>query len=87
MYDPPIKGFDRLKCGTWSFHIEHPSGRKLLYDLGCRKDWENLPPALGLEKMVGEGYLGLEVEKNVSEILTEGGVRLEEIEGVIWSHW
>lgn len=34
------------------------------------------------------GTLGaLEIEKNVSEILTEGGVDLEEIEGIIWSHW
>jgi hypothetical protein len=88
MYDPPIKGFDTVKCGTWSFLIEHPSGRKLLYDLGCRKDWKNLPPALGLEKMVDERFLGaLDINKNVSEILTEGGVRLEDVEGLIWSHW
>ena len=88
MYDPPIKGFDRVKCGTWSFLIEHPSGRKLLYDLGCRKDWQNLPPALGLEKMVSEGYIPtLDIKKNVSEILMGDGVNLEEVEGLIWSHW
>ena len=34
------------------------------------------------------GTLGaLEIEKNVSEILTDGGVDLKDIEGVIWSHW
>ena len=88
MWDPPIKGFDKVKCGTWSFLIEHPSGRKLLYDLGCRKDWKNLPPALGLEALIENGTLGrLEVEKNVADILVEGGMRLEDIEGVIWSHW
>ena len=88
LWDPPIKGFDRVKTGTWSFLIEHPSGRKLLYDLGCRKDWQKLPPVLGLEALMQNGTLGaLEIEKNVSEILTEGGVDLKDIEGVIWSHW
>jgi hypothetical protein len=38
-----------------------------------------LPPVLGLEGLVKDGVLGrLEVE---------GGMRLEDIEGVIWSHW
>lgn len=88
MWNPPIKGFDRVKAGTWSILIEHPSGRKLLYDLGCRKDWENLPPALGIKALRDSGILyTLEVKKNVSEILTEGGVKLDDIEGVIWSHW
>ena len=68
--------------------IAHPSGRKLLYDLGCRKDWTNLPSALGIKTLQENGILQtLEVEKNVSEILSEGGMKLDEIEGVIWSHW
>lgn len=68
--------------------IEHPSGRKLLYDLGCRKDWRKLPPSLGLEKLVDDGIVGgIEIKKNVDEILTEGGVRIEDVEGIIWSHW
>ena len=88
MYNPEIKGFDKVRCGTWSFLIEHPSGRKLLYDLGCRKDWKNLPPALGIDKLVEDGILAiLEVKKNVADILKDDGVKLEEIEGVIWSHW
>lgn len=29
----------------------------------------------------------LKATKGVAEILTEGGVRLEEVEAVIWSHW
>ena len=88
LWNPPIKGFERVKCGTWSFLIEHPSGRKLLYDLGCCKDWQKLPPDLGLEALMQNGTLSaLEIEKNVSEILTEGGINVEEIEGVIWSHW
>lgn len=88
MFDPPIEGWKTYKAGTWSFLIEHPSGRKLLYDLGCRKDWENLPAPLMIKEMMQEGGFGkLDVKKNVSEILTEGGVSLQSIEGIIWSHW
>lgn len=88
MWDPPIKGFDRVKAGTWSILIEHPSGRKLLYDLGCRKDWYNLPPALGVKALKDSGILQtLDVKQNVSEILTDGGMRLDDVEGIIWSHW
>ena len=87
MWHPDIKGFDKVSCGTWSFLIEHPSGRKLLYDLGCRKDWRNLSKALGLEDLVEMGVLDkLEIEKNVADILVEGGVKLEEVDGIIWSH-
>ena len=28
----------------------------------------------------------LRVDKNVSEILKEGGMALEDVEGIIWSH-
>lgn len=88
MWNPTIKGFDRVKAGTWSILIEHPSGRKLLYDLGCRKDWENLPPPLGIKALQESGILQtLEVNKNVSEILMEGGMKLGDVEGIIWSHW
>ncbi|KAK3051163.1 hypothetical protein LTR09_007559 [Extremus antarcticus] len=34
MWSPKIKGFEKANFGIWSFLIEHPSGRKLVYDLG-----------------------------------------------------
>lgn len=89
MYEEKIRGFDRMVCGTWSLIIEHPSGRKLLYDLGCRKNpMETLAPANGIKGYVGSGtMLEISVEKNVSEILTGGGIGLDDIEAVIWSHY
>jgi hypothetical protein len=85
IWNPPIKGFDRFKAGTWAFLIEHPSGRKLLYDLGLRKDWESLPPRVGLQEAVMMGVIAdITVEKNVAQILVEAGVKLEEVEGIIW---
>ena len=35
-----IPGFDYLHAPAYSFLIEHPSGRKALFDLGVRKDWQ-----------------------------------------------
>lgn len=87
-YNPPIPSFGRVRSGCWSLLIEHPSGRKLLYDLGMRKDWEKLPPGCGLKEYMSQGTLqSLSAEKNVSEILSEGGMELEGIEGVVWSHF
>jgi glyoxylase-like metal-dependent hydrolase (beta-lactamase superfamily II) len=89
MWKPAIQGWERASTGTWSFLIEHPSGRRFLYDLGCRKDWkENLPPAIDIQGYIQAGVLQeLRVEKNVSEILTEGGLALDDIDGIVWSHF
>ncbi|BCS26931.1 MBL fold metallo-hydrolase [Aspergillus puulaauensis] len=73
-----------LDMPSYSFVIAHPSGRKMLFDLGLRKDWCNLPPAtLGFLEQVG---WQVEAAKNVSEVLQEGGTSLSDIEAVIWSH-
>ena len=73
-----------LDMPSYSFVIEHPSGRKLLFDLGLRKDWCNLPPAtLGFLEQAG---WQVEAKKNVSEVLEEGNISLSDIEAVIWSH-
>ncbi|KAL2862471.1 MBL fold metallo-hydrolase [Aspergillus lucknowensis] len=73
-----------LTAPSYSFIIEHPSGRKILFDLALRKDWSNLPPATG-------GFLrtlGWKVDapKNVSDILQDHGTSLADIDAVIWSH-
>lgn len=80
-----MKGHDLIYSPAYSFLIEHPSGRKLLYDLGTRKDWQNFSPAvLDLLKKLD---LGIEVQKNVAEILQDHHIPLADIEAVIWSHW
>lgn len=85
--EPSIPGHDVLECPAYSFLVEHTSGRKLLYDLGTRKDWENFSPLVnGLLK---QHELKIEVEKGVAEILQDGGVAVADgaIEAIIWSHW
>lgn len=82
---PNIEGYDVLSCPAYSFLVEHPSSsRKLLFDLGVRKDHENLPPVL-VSYMKNANW-GITVQKNVHEILLENGVSPDDIEAIIWSH-
>ncbi len=80
--EPPIKGLDYLDCPAFSFLIENPGGRKVLFDLGVRKDWKNLAPRIA-DRIRGGGWQ-ITVEKDVAEILREGGVKLGDIEAIIW---
>jgi glyoxylase-like metal-dependent hydrolase (beta-lactamase superfamily II) len=82
---PQIKGFKYLDCPAFSFLIEHPSSRNLLFDLGVRKDTENFSPRI--VSRITEGGWKVTVEKGVREQLEENGVKGENIEAIIWSHW
>lgn len=80
---PEIKGFTTLSCPAYSFLIEHPSNRKLLFDLGVRKDPENFAPRIR-ERIKN---WNVTVRQGVREQLEEHGVSGKDIEGIIWSHW
>ena len=80
---PSYKGLDTLDAPAFSFLIEHQSsGRKLLFDLGVRKDWENLPPTI--VKSIRDVGCTVTVDKGVAEILQAGGVAPMDIEAIIW---
>ncbi|KAL2216617.1 beta-lactamase-like protein [Thermoascus aurantiacus ATCC 26904] len=83
---PPLAGMEYMPTlPAWSFLIESPSGRKILFDLGAPKDWEHLAPVTS-ERLKRLGW-DIKVEKNVVEILEEHGVRGADVESMIWSHW
>lgn len=82
--EPPIKGHDILDCPAFSFLIEHPDGQKLLFDLGVRKDWENL--SARISKRIKDGGWSVTVERGVADILQDSGVGPESINAIIWSH-
>jgi glyoxylase-like metal-dependent hydrolase (beta-lactamase superfamily II) len=82
---PQIKGFTTLNCPAYSFLIEHPSNRKLLFDLGVRKDISNLSPKT--YKRITSGGWDVTVKSSVREQLEANGVEGKSIEGIIWSHW
>jgi len=82
---PEFPGLSKLSGPSFSFLIEHPSSRSLLFDLGIRKDWENLPPIT--TRRIELLQCKVEVQKGVREQLEEHGVDTKRIEGIIWSHW
>lgn len=82
---PEFPGLSRLSGPSFSFLIEHPSSRCLLFDLGVRKDWENLAPVT-TSRIKAMKFTAV-VQKGVREQLEEHGVDVKNIEGIIWSHW
>ncbi|RYP58072.1 hypothetical protein DL769_009125 [Monosporascus sp. CRB-8-3] len=86
-FEPAINGFEKFSGCSYSFLIEHePSGDKLLFDLGTRKDVENHAAAVVQMLEAAKGTPSLKVEKNVSDILEENGVELGAVTDIIWSH-
>jgi hypothetical protein len=85
-----IQGFDTFKGCCYSFLITHTDDngekRRVVFDLGIRKDWENLVPGVVemLEKWGRDFGNEMKVRKDVAEILGENGVELEGVEAVIW---
>ncbi|OQV00217.1 hypothetical protein CLAIMM_05745 [Cladophialophora immunda] len=85
LYAPQVTGYRTCKpVPSFSFLIEHPSGTKVLFDLGIRKDWQNMTPAI--VKRIKECGYQPSSEKDVSEVLGEGGIDKDNINAVIWSH-
>lgn len=83
--EPEYTGLNYLDCPAFSFLIEQPSSRrKVLFDLGVRKDWENGPQTI-VRRLNDNGW-DVTVEKGVAEILQEGGVDPKDVEGIIWRY-
>lgn len=80
-----IPGSDDIETGSFSFLLEHSSGQKLVFDLGWRPDYEELPPDVinPLLEQMEQGILSFNIEKDVATILEEGGVDRADIDAVI----
>lgn len=77
---PQIPGHDEFNCPCYSFLITHPgTGRKVLFDLGIRKDPDNLAP----RTRAFAGAMTILSERNVADIL---GEEVSTISEIIWSH-
>jgi len=78
---PAIPGYEYLNCPSYSFLIEHSSGRKILFDLGVRKDWDNLAPKVF--HRLRDSKWDIRVPKDVRQILEEQGVDPGTIYGIV----
>ena len=85
LVEPAIPGHELMNFPTVAFLIRHePSGRQLLFDLGCRQDFWNLPAPIA--KTINEKVPGIKVDKGLDTILSEGGTDMEKLEAAIVSH-
>ena len=84
--EPSIPGHDYLNLPDYSFVITHnETGQKYLFDLGTRVDWENSVPHIA--ELLSTGIPGLRVKQDVTEILKDGGLNLNDVKAFILSHW
>lgn len=75
---PVMPGHELMSVTTMAFLIENERlGKKAMFDLGTRKDYWNSPPAT-LQR-IQDAIPGVRIEKDVTEILQEKGMKLEEI--------
>ena len=80
---PPVDGLEgHASVPSLCFLLEHPSGRRLVWDLGIRKDYTNYAPKIA-EYIPTTGYT-IDAPKHVAEILEDGGIPRAGIEAVIW---
>lgn len=80
---PPVPGLETFDAiPSLCFFLEHPSGRKLVWDLGIRKDHHNYAPEIS--SYIPTTKYKIDVTKNVADILQEDGVDLQQVEAVVW---
>lgn len=86
LVEPEIPGHKWLNLPDYSFHIKHDaSGAELIFDMGIRVDWQNSVPAI--VDLCGNHVPGMKVTEDVPDLLTKGGVKLENLKAFILSHW
>lgn len=83
---PVYQGSERLHCPAYVFLIKHTSGRQVLFDLGLRHDWKNLPTQK-VEAINKSGWR-ITAGKALEEVLAEHGIDVTRnaVDAAIWSH-
>ncbi|KAH8685066.1 hypothetical protein BGZ61DRAFT_356240 [Ilyonectria robusta] len=85
LVEPVIRGHELMNFPTFAFLITHSVlGKQILFDLGCRKDFWNLPPPIS--EVIDAKVPGIRVDKNLVDILTDGGIDVDNIDAAIISH-
>ncbi|KAJ7087217.1 beta-lactamase-like protein [Mycena belliarum] len=84
-FSPILAGLEKLRCPAFSFLIENAATkRRVMFDLGPRKDPENAAPSVA--EAIKSGVFVMPVSRDIVERLSDAGVDPESISAVIWSH-
>lgn len=79
---PPVPGLETFEsCPSLSFLVEHPTGRKLVWDLGIRKDYHNYAPEIAT--YIPTTKYDIQVTESIADVLENYGI-LQDIEAVVW---
>ena len=80
---PPVPGLDTFELSpSLAFLIEHSSGRKLVFDLGIRKDYTNYSASIAA--YIPTTNYDIRIEKDVAGTLRDGGIALDSVNAIIW---
>lgn len=80
---PAVPGLDTLGAiPSLCFLLEHPTGRKLVWDLAIRKDYHNYAPDIAA--YIPTTNYTIHAPQNVADILQDNGVDLHHVEAVVW---
>ena len=83
LMEPPMEGMHYIPpLPAWSFLIEHPSGQKILYDLGVPKDLNSFAPIVQEHLKVQEWEI--DVKEEVIDILDKNGIAANDISAIVW---
>ncbi|KAJ7777353.1 beta-lactamase-like protein [Mycena metata] len=84
---PVLPGRGTILFSDYAFLIEHTkSGKRLMFDLGTRIDPMNYAPSV-VNKLFTQGIVQIKSPtKDIFAFLAEGGIALDSIRTVIWSH-
>jgi hypothetical protein len=80
---PAVPGKENLDADFYAFLIENTAKQtRVCFDIGIRKDPQNVVPVLA--ELFTSGEYVIPVDKEIPTQLTEGGVTLASIKSVIW---
>lgn len=85
--DPVVAGHETFNFNDLAFLIENErTDKRVMFDLGTRKDYWNLAPAVQRVFGMDSVMTGVKVDKDVAQILVEGGISLDTI-GILFFQW
>ncbi|KAJ7759168.1 beta-lactamase-like protein [Mycena metata] len=84
LIEPILPGREAIPFSVYAFLVEHKTSR-LMFDLGIRLDTMNYAPTI-VELFTSGIILAQSPTKDIFDLLRDGGIALDSIDTVIWSH-